>query len=332
MSDMIKIVKKIILLVCVWFLFYSACFMAIISWSGKGFNKSYNSAIQRKYDNLISTNDPKIIILGGSSAAFGFNVKRLEEASGYKIVNMGLHAGFGGLFNMEIGKQNINKGDIVLLALEYGWYAENYFQDISVDLVMCGLDNRLDMYSIIPLNKLDGILGYLWTYADKKIESIRSHSYGIVENSVYSIDSFDEKGDMIFDRPTNILTDEYYNKQTSLYGQEDLSNVAISEKSKAYLKEYKLFVESKGAKIYFVGVPLLDEAKVSSDESFQSLANSVNKEIGIKYVSNPLDYLFPSELMYDTIYHCNDKGANKRTDILISDLTSTKIIEKVGVK
>ena len=62
------------------------------------FHSSYQSLIQDKYRILIETNEPKIIIVSGSSSAFGLNQKMLEDSTGYKVANLGLHAGFGHLF------------------------------------------------------------------------------------------------------------------------------------------------------------------------------------------------------------------------------------------
>ena len=54
----------------------------------------------------------------------------------------------------------------------------------------------------------------------------------------------------------------------------------------------------------------------------------VEEQTGIPFVSKqPLEYLFPKELMYDTTYHCNTKGAKYRTILLIKDLKENGIIK-----
>ena len=102
-------------------------FYGIVRYPKDVFATSYQSAIQDKFKILKETNEPKIIIVGGSNAAFGINHQMLEEATGYKVVNLGLHAGFSQLFPSELSKANINRGDIVLLAYEHNWYNETQF-------------------------------------------------------------------------------------------------------------------------------------------------------------------------------------------------------------
>lgn len=132
------------------------------------FQSSYQSLIQDKFRILMETNEPKIIIVSGSSSAFGLNQQMLEEASGYKVANLGLHAGFGHLFPSELAKANINEGDIVLLGYEYNWQTESGFNELDTALVMSGIDNNIEMYQYIPIRKLPSFLGYLFTYADTK--------------------------------------------------------------------------------------------------------------------------------------------------------------------
>lgn len=107
--------------------------------------------------------------MAGNSGAVGLNAPELEEASGYKVVNLGLHAGFGFSFISEIAKANINPGDIVLLGYEYYWTGEDAFTEIGADLVMSGIDDKISMYRYVMPNQWKSIVGYLFTYAAKKM-------------------------------------------------------------------------------------------------------------------------------------------------------------------
>lgn len=124
------------------------------------FYSSYQSLIQDKYRMLKDTNDPKIIMVSGSSSAFGLDQKMLEEATGFKVANLGLHAGFGHLFYSELAKANINKGDIVLLGYEYGW--QNGFNFLDQNLIMTGIDDDIEMYVRIPVRKWKDFIGYIF--------------------------------------------------------------------------------------------------------------------------------------------------------------------------
>lgn len=125
-------------------------FYGVVGYPKDVFATSYQSTIQDKFRTLKETNVPKIIIVGGSNAAFGMDQKMLEEATGYKVVNLGLHAGFNQLFHSELSKANINQGDIVLLAYEYSWIDEGQFESIGTELVMSGIDSDVELYRYMP--------------------------------------------------------------------------------------------------------------------------------------------------------------------------------------
>lgn len=288
-------------------------FVLIICFPRDRFHSSYQSVIQVKFDKLIDTKEKKIIIIGGSSAGFGINEEMLEEATGYQVVNLGLHAGFGGLFNTEISKANIRDNDIVLLAYEYGWHEKDYFDKFGTDLVLSGIDSKLEMYRYIPFRKYPDIIGYLFTYANKKREFTGA-------SGTYSRSSFDDSGGMLLNREGYVISD--YTGQKDHYGSIQITDIEISEESIAYLKQYKKFVEDRGARLYFVAPPILEVANESESSDFARLKELAEEKTGIQYLSDPVEYIFQETYMFDTIYHCNSKGEKRRTELLIRDLSS----------
>lgn len=287
-----------------------ACYPAAV------FSDTYQSVLQRKYDALVETDTPKIVIIGGSSAGFGINEAVLEEATGYSVVNLGLHAGFGAVVPTELSKANINEGDIVLLAYEYGWYEPGYFKSFGTDLVMSGIDHRIDMYRYLPAEHYPKLLGYLFEYAEKKRTDVTT-------SGVYSSESFDMQGRMILNRP--VMTMEYVGNE-HIYGSIDTTNAVLASDVAGYLTEYKAFVEQKGASIYFIAPPLYEGAFQGDQESLSLIARIATEELGIPYISNPSEYLFSAEYMYDTIYHCNTAGELRRTEQIVQDLVSVGIL------
>lgn len=292
---------------------FEAYVLGILLFPANTFYSSYQSLIQDKFRTLIETDDPKIIMISGSSSAFGLVQKDLEYASGYKVVNLGLHAGFGHLFYSELAKANINAGDIVLLGYEYGW--QNGFDKIDLKLVMTGIDSDIKMYKYIPFDKWDDIIAYLPTYAEIK------NSY-VDETGQYSRDAFDsETGQMTMPR-------EYameWNAET--YGTVDLTDVHISDSAISYLKDFKKYIEERGASVYFVAPPLIKDAVKCDYSEFENLKEQEEQLIGIPYISDPIEYLYPNTLMADADYHCNSKGEKIRTNMLIQDLRNAGVIE-----
>lgn len=311
-----KFIKYILATLVIAAVMVSVTVAAIVCYPQNVFYSSYQSIIQDKFRVLKETNEPKIIIVSGSSSSFGLNEQMLSDATGYKVANLGLHAGFYSLFYTELSKANINPGDIVLLGYEYGWQNIGAFDSIGTELVMSGVDNNFEMYKYVPPKVWPSMLGYIFNFAYKK-------NTFVPQTGQYSREAFNENGQMTF--PRDYIMSDYRNN-ISAYGAVSVKNAVIGDDVVQYLKGYKDYVESKGASVYFIAPPLLSEAVQCDEEDFISLKNLEETKIGIPYISDPLDYLYPETLMSNSIYHCNSRGETERTRQLINDLYNANIV------
>lgn len=294
-------------------LLFSTLVIGILKYPADVFHSSYQSMIQDKYRILMETESPKIIVVAGSSTAFGLDQEMLEEAcEGYRVVDLGVHAGFGHLFYSELAKANINQGDIVLLGYEYGWQSSIAIN--GVDLIMSGIDGDLEMYTKIPIKEWPKFIGYLFAHAENK--NLYEDATGI-----YSREAFDsETGRMTMAREAAMEYDP------SIFGTFNLTNVAIADDVVDYLTEFKEYVEERGASVYFIAPPVVKDAVLNDDSEFFKLKELEEELIGIPYISDPTAYLFPCEWMSDAMYHCNSEGEKIRTKLLIEDLRRASVI------
>ena len=307
-------VKYLVTIALLTVLIFECIVIGIIKFPGGVFYPSYQNVIVDKYRILQNTNEPKIIVISGSSSSFGLDQKMLEEETGYKVANMGLHAGFGQLFYSELAKENIKKGDIVLFGYEYGW--EHGFKMLGQDLIMSGIDDQLDMYKHIPVSHWRDFVGYIFKYAATK-ESYEGAS------GIYSREAFDsETGQMTMEREYEMD----YPNNVDLYGKVDLGDVEIDEDVVEYLKEYKQLIEKKGASAYFIAPPVLKQAIVCSYDKFDELKQLEEEKIGIPFISDPKEYFYEDKLMSNALYHCSTEGEKIRTKMLIDDLKHAKVI------
>lgn len=307
-----RFIKYIVAIIVIAVLIMISFFVVITTYPKGVFHDSYQSVIVDKYRRLQKIDDPKIIIVAGSSAAFGINQDMMEDETGYKVVNLGLQAGFGNLFPSELSKENINEGDIVLLAYEYDWV--NDFHSMAQDLIMSGIDENIDMYKHIPIDHWKDFVGYLFKYAEKK-----KNYEGSDKNGIYKRSSFDQNTtQMIAHREYTLENPEILPMMRDQ--KLDLSNVSISDETKTYLRKYKKYVEDRGARVYFVSPPVLKKAVICDYKEFENLKNQEEEQIGIMYITDALDYLYDKEYMADTIYHCNNEGEYIRTKQLVRDL------------
>lgn len=309
-----KFIKYLTATLLLTFVLIAGNFLNIVTYGGGIFHSSYQSEIQVKAHRVQQINEPKIILVAGSSAAFGLDQYMLEEATGYKVVNMGLHAGFGATFPSELAKANINPGDIVLFGYEY----TNSFSDFGTDLIMSGIDNDLSLYQYVPVKNWPNLLGYAFTYA-YKVNTYRDSS------GIYSRESFDANDQMICNRSYFM---NFYDVAT--YGSVDIGDPAIDDTAVQYLCSFKQYIEDHGASVYFVSPPVLEDSLTCTLDDLERFKQEEISKIGVPYICDPADYVFPSTLMFNSIYHCNSRGEAVRTKLLIRDLYNAGVVQPTG--
>ena len=314
---MYKFIKYILTINIICVVFIAVTTISIVLFPCDAFDGCWQSILQARYERLTETNSPKIIMISGSSSTFGLDQNYLESKTGYNVVNLGIQASLGPEFLCELSKANINEGDIVLFGYEYTWWNEwTNFDSLRMDLLLSGIGDKYEIYKYIPVHKYPELMGYLFTFASLKIDKDKEYT------GTYSINSFDLKTtQMILDRPYINYT---YSEESE--GIVDFSQMHIDEKVQLYLKKYKEYVEKQGADIFFVSPPIVEKC-IRNEEYVQFFIQEEEEKIGIDYISNPADYFFPEEYMFDTYYHCNNIGEKERTKLLINDLQNAGIID-----
>lgn len=294
------------------FLGIAGLFLYVVCVPKDVFSPTYQSVIQDKYAALRNTEGPRLILLGGSSMAYGIDEEYLEELTGMPVVNMGLYGGLGNLFQTQLVKSDLHEGDIVILGYEYNWIDSDSFSKLLVDTVMSGIDHHIGMYRVIPLRNIPEVIGYLPSYYTEK----KAYAENPGEDVHHTL--FDQDGRLTEVRPISKITD--YAHQTNLQNPVSMEGVTISPESIRYLKAFRAFAAKKNARLFFTAPPFLEDAVQGDRSAFDLLPALEEDAIGIPFISTPSDYLFPADHMYDTVYHCNDKGARIRTERLADDL------------
>lgn len=316
-KTVLVLLRKLLLVLLAACLCFGVIAVAIVG-GEPTFDDTYQSVIQRKYQKLITAEGPKIVIIGGSNAGFGFDTQYLTEQAGRPVINMGLHAGFGQLFNTEIARDHIHEGDVVILAYEYGLTASAFDYLGDLDVIMKGLDNNLKMYTKIPLKNMPEVFGNLISHAKNKAYKTEQAT------GTYSSASFDEEGNMILQRDTYTIAD--YENNISTYGRIYGNSMIEPDEQFEYLQELKAEVEAKGASIYFTAPVMLAAAYEGTEQQMLDYAAEMERRTGITYISNPNEYLMPEECIFDTIYHCTSLGQQIRTETFLKDLRAYGIV------
>lgn len=270
-----------------------------------------------KYELLNSTNDKKIVIVGGSSVAFGLNCETIEKATGYKTVNFGLYATLGTKLMLDLSRSNVNDGDIIILAPELNEQTLSlYFNATSA---WQALEGNLGMLRYVGSDNYGDLCGNLFEYLGKRWNYAIQHRT-VSQTGVYSHESFNRYGDIVYPREYNVMTYEY-DKAQKITLTSDIFDPEFID----YVNDYIAFAEKKGATVYFSYCPMNSSALASgtTDESILEFNNFIDDRINCEIISSPMDSILDKGYFYDTNFHLNDAGVAVHTQRLANDILRT---------
>ncbi len=298
----------------IWGISYLVIFIIVMQILPPQFSATYQAAILDKYNLLQRTSSPKLVLIGGSSGAIGFDGEQMENEIQMPVVSMALHADFGMKFQTEIVKGNIKEGDIIVLAYEYqSWENPDAF---NAELVVTGLDGRIDLYRHILPEHYDDIIKFLPKYIFTKLDSILIEPYSTNENWIYCRKAFDSGGNLKYEREKCIMPDILDNE---IYTTTYFYKERISQESISYINEFVEYASKKKATVYVSFPPFFDEA-IEGNGDIMDYQKFLEDALDADLVSSIEEYIFPREYMYDTPYHCNDLGTWVRTHSLAWDI------------
>ncbi|MBO5789610.1 MAG: hypothetical protein J6R40_00455 [Clostridia bacterium] len=289
------------------------------------YEKTFYGALDEKYERLKDVEGKKIVIVGGSSVAFGFDSEKLEQAfPGYKVVNFGLYADLGTKVMLDLSEDHINEGDIVIVAPEMDTQALSlYFNGEST---LKAADDRPFMLFKTKWANLEDLWGGLWGYLSGKL----SYLFGEMPDpqGVYNSGNFNEWGDIDpekFPRQENTMAGGYdKNNPTKLH--ESTYDPAFVD----YLNEYIGKAEKKGATVFYGFCPLnesaIDLSLASAGETAADKREALSQSV-MAYLEDALDCpvlaapnFYGDIYFYDSNFHLNDAGVKLHTAYYIDSL------------
>jgi len=277
------------------------------------YTKTFLGELKAKYDYLYSVEEPKIVVVGGSSTAFGLDSEILSEYTGKRVVNFGLYATLGTKVMLDLSEDAVKEGDIIIIAPEMD--AQTLSLYFNGEAVWQGVESDWSMLLHLDRENLGEMLGSSVSYATSKLKFMK---IGAPDPSgVYNRASFNEYGDIIYPRPENIMS-LGYDPNTII----NLSPSIIDDKFIDYINAYVKKAEKKGAIVYFSFPPMNSAALApeTTDESVLEFYDYISKALDCKVISNINDYITDPWYFYDSNFHANDAGVILHTSRIIEDL------------
>ena len=225
------------------------------------YDQTFLGGLSLKYDRLNAIDEPKIIVVGGSSVAFGLDSQLLAEHVGMPVVNFGLYATLGTKIMMDLSKANVNEGDIVVLAPEMD--AQTLSLYFNAEAALQGMESDWSMLRHIPNENYSDLAGGVYEYVISKIKYLRNGT--LDPSGVYNRDSFNEYGDIVYARPHNTMLLGYDPTKTI-----ELTPALFDQKFIDYINGYTAYCKEQGATVYF-SFPPMNASAVSSANTEDTL-------------------------------------------------------------
>jgi|GEM_PF-1275640 len=299
----------------------------------------YSYRNKEKY--LKQIKNRKILISGGSSALFGIDASQIESSTGIPTANMGVSAALGVDYILEKAKTELKSGDVIVLSIEYPLYyklhdhqlLDNALKDyvISYDHDYLNQLNLVDKLKVLTLpfgfnqDDIDTIINLLLHKSpfDKKLayqETLERLSTG----ECYTGLTLNRNGD----------------EQCNV-GKSPLPKILKAGKSNPDINERPIDSSPKGPidpsgsirdfckyakKNRITVVPIFPGTLYFRDydsEQYKAYFAQIKNfwlQQGIHFEDYPSNSFIQLPMMFETIYHPNEKGRNLRTKSIINIL------------
>jgi hypothetical protein len=277
---------------------------------------------------------PRWLIVGGSSAWFGFDSGLLEKAIDQRVVNLGAHADLPLWFQLSQAEKVARPGDTVLLAAEL----VHFWRDRPTDYGAIKLGviapeafsaaswwRKWELLAAVPCSHVVGRVLVKLTgrhFPPKPIselmQDLRARWTGEYTGEVpgyYNYLELDPHGDFTRTRgPSGHRLETYGLTESHAVAREVWSDVAASAAR----------LRSRGVACRFTWQPFEKQRLIDYDaaivrENLREIRARL-ASCGWEEVGPPSDSMFPTEYFYDTAYHLTSEGARLRTLRLIARL------------
>lgn len=290
-------------------------------YSRKVLSDHYLAAWRDKQARLAAVPPPRLLLVGGSSLAFGVDSARLERAFGRPVVNLGLHAGLGAELILRQGEAVAREGDLVLLALEGPLLVPDDRGHAATLLELLTLAPEAARY--LPARALPGLLDQGLQFIGKRPRALALWAGGqhIGASDIYARSAFNERGDAV----------GHLRRGSRQGGGAHGGLPPIPpESQRRVLARLNLFAErvaSRGARAAFSLAPVPEDDRPRQEQRLQAFVALLRRDLQMPLLDTPLFY--PRDEFFDTAFHLTAHGRRQRTLALEAALERAALLSPV---
>lgn len=293
--------------------FIFLCFILVLTIPYHNHNNQL-FAISDKIELLKNTHSPRIIFAGGSNLAFGLDSKRIEDQFKMPTINMGLHAGLGLKFILDIIIPYVKKNDIVIIVPEYShFFGGRMYGSTELLFVLFNVYPEGRRYISLAqwMSLSEQIPSFVFTEAKSLLLNqlfSKKIDYALQPIITYDRRAFNAYGDLQGHLKGNLPFKAYKKYDGGL-------NPDIF----TFLDQFDTEMQDRAVKVFFL-FPCVQKATYENQLENINLVRDNIKTSKIKTLNAAEEGVLEDKFYFDTPYHLNDKGIELRTKQIINDL------------
>lgn len=282
------------------------------------YGETYYGVLPRMYHRLKQVEGQKILVIGGSNVAFGLDGGLLEEllaAVGYDytVCPFGLYAAVGTGAMLDLSRDTLREGDIVVLAIEpTSDTMSDYF---GAETFWKCAEDAPELIAPLAKERRAALAGNYIPFVQERCAILRSGDLPAAQG-VYAASSFDETCNLVYDRPGNGMA-AGFDPAVSV----DFAGIRIGSAFAELVRDYCAHAEKQGAQVVLSFSPVNRSCITDlSEDAVAAFFDGCCDAFGCPVISAPNRYILDSGWFYDSNFHLNTPGAQLRTCLLAEDL------------
>lgn len=254
---------------------------------------------------------PRLVIVGGSAAAFGVDSALLEEnLPQYEVINFGLYAALGTRVMLDLSQEDLRAGDVVLVMPEQQQQALSDY--LGAEAMWQAADGDFSTLTALHGRDFSPMLGAFLSFAGRKFAFWLTG--GPALTGVYQKASFNARGDVASELCSANVMPGGRDESTPI--RFDLS--MPDEDFCAALNEYTDTLAARGVTVWY-HFPPMNAAAVAENSDINAYAAALQQRLHCALAGDPNACVMESGWFYDTNFHLNTAGKTVFTKQLIRD-------------
>lgn len=282
-----------------------------------------------KHAALATPAERKIVLIGGSNLSFGVDSTLISEATGCPVVNMGINGYFGVKYMLNEVRPSLNPQDIAVIAWEYDSFVKSV-EGAPTDLLVLTKANP-ETFRYLDSDQLrEVVLTYPYAAQQKVLRLMEEARYlatvlvnpeaaytpGEVDIiAIESVASFNAAGDIV--AHVNVAWPE------DIHDGMDLTALPRDPNVIPLMEAFTRDMEARGVAVMTSFSPALDRFYAQHKTVIDAISDDMQASPVLHTPSPASKYVFEPDEHFDTVYHLNGKGRERRSRMLVADLLET---------